>query len=153
LREAKERDERKRAEALLAGEKQLLEMVAKGLELAPILAALCRLVEQLTPGSPASNPLLDPGGKHLPPGPGPSLPKSYTDAVDGGLIGPRAGSCGTAAYRKEAVIVIDIAKDPLWADYRAVALPHGLRACWSTPVFDSEGRVLGTFAIYHREPK
>ncbi len=153
LREAKERDERRRAEALLAGEKQLLEMVAKGVALATTLDALCRLVERLTPGSLASILLLDPDGKHLRHGAAPSLPKAYTDAIDGGSIGPRAGSCGTAAYRKAPVVVTDIAEDPLWADYREVALPHGLRACWSTPMFDSEARVLGTFAIYQREAK
>src|SRR5262249_61420752 len=66
--------------------------------------------------------------------------------------GPRPGSCGTPAYRTEPVIVADIADDPLWSDYRNLALPHGLRACWSTPVRASDGRVLATFAIYAREP-
>src|SRR5262249_23098782 len=85
-------------------------------------------------------------------GAAPSLPQSYTDAIDGGFIGPAAGSCCTAAYRKAPVMVADIAQDPLWADYRALALPHGLRACWSTPVLASDGRVLGTFALYARAP-
>src|SRR5262249_45753956 len=71
---------------------------------------------------------------------------------DGSCIGPAAGSCGTAAYRKEPIIVVDIAQDPLWAEYRHLVLPHGLRACWSTPVLASDGRILGTFAIYSREP-
>jgi GAF domain-containing protein/ActR/RegA family two-component response regulator len=153
LREAKERAERKRAEALLAGEKRLLEMIAKGNSLAMILDALCRLVEELSKGSLSSILLLDPDGKRLWHGAAPSLPKSYTDAIDGGFIGPAAGSCGTAAYRKEPVIVSDISQDPLWANYRDLALPHGLRACWSTPVLASDGRVLGTFAIYSREPR
>jgi CheY-like chemotaxis protein len=152
LREAKERAERKRAEALLAGEKRLLEMIAKGHALSMILDALCRLVEELSKGSLSSILLLDPDGKRLWHGAAPSLPKSYTDAIDGGFIGPAAGSCGTAAYRKEPIIVADIAQDPLWADYRDLALPYGLRACWSTPVLASDGRVLGTFAIYSREP-
>ena len=153
LREAKERGERKRAEALLSEEKRLLEMIAKGNSLSMILDALCRLVEELSEGSLASILLLDPDGNRLWHGAAPSLPKSYTDAIDGGFIGPAAGSCGTAAYRKEPVIVSDIATDPLWTNYRDLALPHGLRACWSTPVLASDGRVLGTFAIYSREPR
>jgi PAS domain S-box-containing protein len=152
LREARERDERRRAEALLAGEKRLLEMIAKGNSLSIILDALCRLVEELSKGSLSSILLLDPDGNRLWHGAAPSLPKSYIDAIDGSAIGPAAGSCGTAAFRKERVIVSDIAQDPLWADYRDLALPHGLRACWSTPVLASDGRVLGTFAIYSREP-
>src|SRR3989441_947895 len=143
----------KQAEALLAGEKRLLEMIAKGNSLVLILDALCRLVEELSEGSLVSILLLDPDGNRLWHGAAPSLPKSYTDAIDGAFIGPAAGSCGTAAYRKEPVIVSDIAQDPLWADYRDLALPHGLRACWSTPVLASDGRLLGTFAIYSREPR
>ena len=69
---------------------------------------------------------------------------------DGESIGPRAGSCGTAAFRRETVIVEDIATDPLWDDYRDFALQYGLRACWSTPIFDAQRRVLGTFALYFR---
>src|SRR5262249_41843373 len=80
-------------------------------------------------------------------------PKVYTAVIDGADIGPCAGSCGTAAYRGEQVIVADIATDPLWADYRDAALPHSLRACWSTPVFSSDGVVIATFAMYYREPR
>src|SRR5262252_1307197 len=152
LREAKERAERKRAEALLAGEKRLLEMIATGQALSMILEAVCRLVEELSEGALASILLLDPEGQRLWHGAAPSLPKSYTDAIDGGCIGPAAGSCGTAAYRKAPIMVADIAEDPLWAAYRELALPHGLRACWSTPVLASDGRVLGTFALYARAP-
>jgi PAS domain S-box-containing protein len=152
LREARERAERERAEALLAGEKRVLEMIARGNALSVILDALCRLVEELSKGSLASILLLDPDGDRLWHGAAPSLPKSYIDAIDGGRIGPAAGSCGTAAHRKEAVIVPSIADDPLWADYRDLALSHGLRACWSTPLLASDGGVLGTFAIYSREP-
>ena len=83
----------------------------------------------------------------------PSLPKAYIDAIDGLAIGPSAGSCGTAAYRAEQVIVENIVTDPLWADYRDAALPHSLRACWSTPVFSSQGKVIATFAMYYREPR
>jgi PAS domain S-box-containing protein len=147
------RAERQGAEALLAGERRLLEMIARGTPLAIVLDVLCRLVEELSEGALSSILLLDPDGQRLRHGAAPNLPKSYTAAIDGSLIGPVAGSCGTAAYRKEAVIVTDIARDPLWAEYRDLALPHRLRACWSTPIPASDGRVLGTFAIYFREPR
>ena len=95
--------------------------------------------------------LLD--GEHLRHGAAPSLPEAYCEAIDGAEIGPCAGSCGTAAFTSMPVFVSDIATDPLWADYKAVALPHGLRACWSTPIMTSGRKVLGTFAMYHREPR
>ena len=144
--------DRKRAEALLAGEKRLLEMIARGDALALILEAVCRLVEELVTGSLSSILLLDPNGSRLRHGAAPSLPISYTEAIDGVVIGPSVGSCGTAAYRAKQVVVSDIATDPLWANFRDLALAHGLRACWSTPMFSSAGRVLGTFAVYYREP-
>ena len=97
--------------------------------------------------------MLDAKTNRLRHGAAPSLPKTYTQAIDGAAIGPCVGSCGTAAYRAEPVIVSDIATDPLWADYRDLALAHGLRACWSTPIISSAGSVLGTFAIYYREPR
>ena len=145
--------ERKRAEVLLAGENRLLEMIAMGDSRALILDALCRLVEELASGSLSSILLVDPSANRLRHGAAPSLPGPYTEAVDGLVIGPCAGSCGTAAYRAEPVIVSDIDTDPLWVDYRDLALAHGLRACWSTPMLSSAGKVLGTFAIYYREPR
>ena len=144
---------RKRAEVLLAEEKRLLEMVARGDSLTVILDALCRLVEQLASGALSSILLFDANRNCLWHGAAPSLPKTYIDAIDGAVIGPAAGSCGTAAYRAQPVIVSDIATDPLWTDYRELALAHGLRACWSSPILSSEGKVLGTFAIYCREPR
>ncbi len=144
-------DDRKRAESLLAGEKRILEMVAKEDSLTEILDSLCRLVEEQADGVLASMLLLD--GDRLRHGGAPSLPKAYADAINGIVIGPLAGSCGTAAYRGEPVIVEDIATDPLWADYRDLALPHSLRACWSTPVFSSQGKVIATFAMYFRESR
>jgi len=95
--------------------------------------------------------LLD--GDRLRHGGAPSLPKAYTDAIDGAVIGPTAGSSGTAAYRGQHVIAADVATDPLWADYRELALLHGLRACWSTPIFAPGGAVIATFAMYCREPR
>ncbi len=111
-------DDRKRAEVLLAGEKRLLERIARGDSRPIILDALCRLVEELAGGSLSSILLLDADAKRLRHGAAPSLPTPYIDAIDGALIGPSAGSCGTAAYRAKPVIVSDIATDPLWADYR-----------------------------------
>jgi PAS domain S-box-containing protein len=142
---------RSEAEALFDGERLILEMVAKGDPLPRILDSLCRLVEEGAGGVLASVLLVD--GECLRHGAAPSLPKGYTDAIDGALIGPCAGSCGTAAYRREQVIVSDIASDPLWAEYRAIALPYSLRACWSTPIMSSEDKVIGTFAMYYREPR
>src|ERR1700676_4904465 len=122
-----------------------------GYSLAEILDSLCRLVEAQAGDVLASILLVE--GDHLRHGGAPSLPKAYTDAINGTVIGPSAGSCGTAAYRREPVVVEDIATDPLWADYRDLALPHSLRACWSTPVFSSQGDVIATFAMYYREPQ
>ncbi|MET0224405.1 MAG: GAF domain-containing protein, partial [Terrimicrobium sp.] len=144
---------RKRREALLAGENRVLEMVAKGNSLGDILDHLCRLVEELSPGVLASILLMDPNRRQLRHGAAPNLPKAYNDTIDGLVIGNSAGSCGTAAYRAEQVIVSDIANDPLWTDFRELALAHSLRACWSTPIFSSEGNVIGTFAMYYREPR
>ncbi len=143
--------QQKRAEGLLTGEKRILEMVAKGDSLVNLLDSLCRLVEEQASGVLASVLLLD--DNCLRHGGAPSLPKAYTEAIDGVAIGPSVGSCGTAAYRGEQVIVEDIATDPLWADFREAALPHCLRACWSTPIFSSQNKVMATFAMYYREPR
>ena len=99
-------------------------MVAKGNSLGDILDHLCRLVEELSPGVLASILLMDPNGRQLRHGAAPNLPKAYNDTIDGLVIGNSAGSCGTAAYRAEQVIVSDIANDPLWADFRELALAH-----------------------------
>src|SRR5437016_8698115 len=146
-------DDRKRAEALLAAENRILEMVATGGPLAVILDGLCRLVDKLCDKSLASILLIDPNGRCLRRGAGPSFPEAFMAAVDGVEIGPCVGSCGTAAYRKEQVIVSDIATDPLWANYRELALANGLRSGWSTPILSSDGSVLGIFGIYGREPR
>lgn len=146
-------DDLKRAEMILAGEKKLFEMIATGQPLPAILDAFCRNVEELSEDSVASILLLDEDGKRVRHGAAPSLPESYTKAIDGGLIGPSAGSCGTAIYRGEKVYVSDIATHPLWADFKELALSQGLRACFSTPIFSSDGKVLGTFGIYARKSR
>jgi PAS domain S-box-containing protein len=117
------------------------------------LDALIGLIEQVVPGMRGSVLLLDDDGVTLKHGAAPRLPDAYCRLIDGERIGPAAGSCGTAAFRRERVIVRDIATDPLWANYRKFAEPFGLAACWSTPIFDSEDRLLGTFAMYYDEPR
>jgi len=117
------------------------------------LDALIGLIEQVVPGMRGSVLLLDDDGVTLRHGAAPSLPEAYCRLIDGERIGPTAGSCGTAAFRRQRVIVRDIATDPLWANYKAAAEPFGLAACWSTPIFDAEGRLLGTFAMYYDEPR
>ena len=127
--------QRKRAESLLAAEKRLLEMIATGVALKEILNALCLAIEDYQVGTLASVLLLDVDGIHLKSVAGPNLPKSWTQQMEKLPIGPCAGSCGTAAYRKSPVIVSDIAIDPLWdvPEHRGSALEHGLRASWSNP--------------------
>jgi GAF domain-containing protein len=136
----------------LEGQTLVLEMIARGESLHQVLDTLLRVIQLQCPGMLASILLLDADGVHVRHGAAPDLPEDYVRAVDGLAIGPKAGSCGTAAFNRKPVIVGDIATDPLWDDYRSMALKHDLRACWSTPIFDSERRVLGTFAMYFRVP-
>jgi PAS domain S-box-containing protein len=145
--------ERKRAEALRDGESRILEMIARDARLEEILDRLVRVVEAQFAGLLCSVLLLDEDGQHVRHGAAPNLPVHYTKAIDGLAIGPKAGSCGTAMYRREPVIVTDILEDPLWEAYRGVAEAHGFRACWSTPIVAPSGRALGSFAMYYREPR
>jgi PAS domain S-box-containing protein len=145
--------ERTQAEALRDGESRILEMIARDAPLEEILDKLVRLVETQFAGLLCSVLLLDDDGQHVRHGAAPNLPRAYIEAIDGLCIGPKAGSCGTAMYRKEPVVVIDILQDPLWEPYRHVAEPHGLRACWSTPILAHSGKALGSFAMYYREPR
>jgi PAS domain S-box-containing protein len=143
--------ERKRTEALLAGEKRVLETIAAGESLTRVLDTLCRAVE--SQGEDMLCSVLMVEGDRLGGGAAPSLPREYVEAIEGLAIGPDAGSCGTAAFRRQPVIVDDVATDPLWQKYREVALLHGLRACWSIPVLDASGVPMATFAIYYRMPR
>ncbi len=146
--------EQKRSQAVLAGQKRVLELIVHGASLPDVLDVLCEIVEgQSGDKLIATVLLLDEDGRRLRSVAGRRAPDDYARAVDGVEIGPCVGSCGTAAYRAEAVVVSDIATDPLWANFRDLALGHGLRACWSTPIFSSRGTVLGTFAVYFRSPR
>lgn len=145
---------RRSTELLLAGTGDVLTRIAEGAALADVLTGIVEMVErQSVNGALASILLLDEDGRHLRHGAAPSLPDFYNQAVDGLPVGPRAGSCGTAAFRRSQVFVEDIATDPLWEPWRELAHEAGLAACWSTPVFSSRYGLLGTFAIYYREPR
>jgi diguanylate cyclase (GGDEF)-like protein/PAS domain S-box-containing protein len=145
--------DQREAEQTLQDHARVLEMVAAGQPLGEILAALCLLAEAQLPGAKCSILLHDPDGGLLWHGAAPSLPAAYNTAIDGLTIGPVTGSCGTAVHSRSSVIVADIASDPLWANWRDLALPHGLRACWSKPIFSRSGEVLGTFGFYYGEPR
>ncbi|MDP3083465.1 MAG: PAS domain S-box protein [Rubrivivax sp.] len=145
--------QRRRAESRMQAEQDVLGRIVAGRPLAEILTTLVLNIESQLDGALCSILLLDDDGLRLRHGAAPSLPEAYNQAIDGGAIGPAAGSCGTAAFRGERVVVDDIASDPLWADYKDLALAHGLRACWSTPIQSAGGQVLGTFALYADRPR
>ncbi len=137
-----------------AGQRLILERAAGGAPLRNLLEDITLLIERQRPGHMMCSLLLvDRAHGCVRHGAAPSLPAEFVRRVDGSSIGPQAGSCGTAAYLGERVIVEDIATHPAWVDYRAFALPHGLRACWSSPIFSTSRDVLGTFAMYYREPR
>ena len=144
--------ERKRTEDLLYAQTQVLEQVTSGASLAAVFESLCLLIEQQAPGALCSILQLEKGTGLLRSGAAPSLPAAYAAALDGMLIGDDVASCGTAAYRGEAVFVTDVSTDPLWARFQEFAQNYGIQSCWSTPFFASSGEVLGTFALSHRVP-
>jgi GAF domain-containing protein len=146
--------EDKRSETIRSAHNRVLELAIGDSPLETTLGELIKIVESTSrTGVLGSILLLDQDGKHLRHGAAPSLPKAYCEAIDGAEIGPSGGSCGTAAYLGQPVFVSDIEHDPLWADFKALALLHDLRACWSTPILTAGGKVLGTFAMYHKEPR
>lgn len=147
--------DRKKQEAIQSANAANLDMIARGKPLPDVLDAICRSVQQPLDGVYASILLLEEDGECLRHGAAPDLPPAYTRLIDGVRIGPRVGSCGTAAWRRTPVIVRDIQTDPLWSDFKEIASLFGLRSCWSTPLLGSDGAVLGTFALYSaavREP-
>jgi PAS domain S-box-containing protein len=146
-------EEQKRAEALLAGEKQLLEMVASGRPMPEILDALCRFVETTVSGCYCSIVLLDPSGTKLQEAIAPSIAADFNDSVRGWPLTRVGGPCVMAARENVQVIMSDVASDTRWRNgWRALAQAKGLRSCWSTPIVSQAGKVLGTFALYHSEP-
>ncbi len=149
----KEVTEREAAETLLAGQNCVLEMIATGAALSDVLDVLAWFVEKQSQTEWCAISLLDDNGIDLCYGAAPNLPAGYKQATDNIAIGPNVGCCGTAAYLQEPVIVSDIATDPKWEAFRDLALSHGLRACYSTPIFASNGNVLGTFALYYSTPR
>ncbi|WP_369192953.1 GAF domain-containing SpoIIE family protein phosphatase [Streptomyces djakartensis] len=143
----------KQARRLAAEQRALLEQIARQAPLPEVLEGMCRTIEELSPEVIVSVLMADEDGRHLRHGAAPSLPVFYNQAIDGIATGEGVGSCGTAAHRRRTVVVSDIATDPLWADFRGLARQAGLAACWSTPILARDGRVLGTFAMYHRTPR
>jgi signal transduction histidine kinase len=136
------------ADELAAGQSRALELIARSAPLSRTLTELCLTLEAQLPGARCSVWLADESRSYLVPGAAPSLPEAFNRAVEELPIGPQSGSCGTAAYRREPVIVTDIATDPLWASWRDLALANDLHACWSMPILDTHRQVVGTFAIY-----
>ncbi len=137
---------------LRALQQEILEAMASGVALPDIMNLMCLRAEAMAPGDSCSVLSVDQEGRlhHLA---SPSLPEHYSRSIDGVSIGPKVGSCGTAAYRGEPVVVTDIASDPLWEDYKELALPLELQACWSSPIKSGDGRVLGAFAFYFPDPR
>lgn len=140
-----------KADLILAGEKKVMEMIATEKQLEEVLNTVALNYESYCEGALCSILLLNDEGTHVKHGAGPSLADAFNNGIDGQAIGPFEGSCGTAAYSKERVVVSDIAADPLWVNYRDFALSFGLKASWSTPIINTEGKVYGTFAIYYKE--
>jgi len=142
---------RKKVEALQAGRSLVLEKLAAGEDEKEVLETLVRVLEEQVVGMKGSILLLDDEGRRLLHGAAPNLPEAYNRAIHGLKIGPKVGSCGTAAFEKRLVVVEDIQRDPLWADCRDLAAQHQLRACWSHPIFDADENVLGSFALYYHD--
>ena len=145
--------DRKRFEIREHNRSRILEYIVERTPLPTILDFIVSTVEAEDPAAICSVHVLDEEGKHLLHGAAPSLPDFYNQAMDGIEIGEGVGSCGTAAYTKKRVIVSDILTHPYWIPFRELAQKAGLKSCWSEPIISSEDKVLGTFSIYHREPK
>ena len=138
------------ATVILERQTEIMEMIAGGAGLPAVLAAVAVAIEGLLPRTHCSILLLEPGSSTLHHGAAPTLPARYSRAIDGLVIGPDVGSCGASAYLDAEVVVDDVAVDPRWDDFRHLALPHGLRACWARPIHGERG-ILGTFAVYHHD--
>ncbi len=136
---------------LLKTQNFALEMTLNGSPLEKVLSILAKAMEfQLGREIKASILILSADGKYLRHGAAPSMPEEYNRLIDGLPIGPRSGSCGTAAYAEKEINVVEIASDPLWADFRDLAKNFGLRSCRSIPIRSSRGSLMGTFAVYNQ---
>ncbi len=140
----------KAAEDFVRDQREVLARMARGAPLSQSLEAIVRLIEAHSPGSLCSILLVKDGKLHH--GAAMDLPESTVRQIDGLAVAEGVGACGTAAFRKQPVIVEDVATDPLMRDFIDVAEADGLKACWATPVLSTDGEVLATFAIYHRTP-
>jgi PAS domain S-box-containing protein len=144
----------KRAQQTVESQKRILELMAEGRSLPNVLQAIANAIAvQSGAGARPSILLASSDGRRLHHGAAPHLPAAYLAAIDGLPVAEGAGSCGTAAFRRQRVIVADVAADPLWIGYRDLALAHGLRACWSMPILGTAGNLLGTFALYYGEAR
>lgn len=148
---ARDITEKKLAEDLLVGQRDVLELIAKGTPLAATFDKLNRLLEAQMPGAMCSICTVDDDRLTLRVVSAPSLPSEYVQAIGPIPIGSCAGSRGAAGYAP--VIVYDLAADATWAGLRHIAQKHDLRTCWSTPIFDSQKQVVGAFVVYFREPR
>lgn len=137
----------------LAEQARIEQMIEAKAPLQEILSQLLLMIEAQSPEMIGSILLLSEDGNHVKHAVAPSLPQNYVKVIDGSPIGPKHGSCGTAMFRGKPVIVTDIATDPLWEEYRGFASAIDVAACWSTPIMSSKGKVLGSFAMYYREPR
>jgi diguanylate cyclase (GGDEF)-like protein len=137
---------------LLLFQNKILEMIATGVSLDVTAERLCHEIELLLPGVACSVLRVEDSGL-LYPLAAPSLPARFSELIKGLMIGPNIGSCGSAAYRREAVVVTDIGEDPRWSDFKEHVLPHGFKACWSVPIYNAKGRVFGTFALYFKQKR
>jgi GAF domain-containing protein len=140
-------------EQFRSAQDRIKEMIYANAPLSEILSNLVLLIESQSPHMLCSVLQISEDGNHIRHVVAPSLPDAYVKAIDGSPIGPKTGSCGTAMFRGKPVIVSDILTDPLWEDYRHYAAAIDVRACWSTPIMSSKGKVLGSFAMYYREPR
>ncbi|GGL93228.1 hypothetical protein GCM10010840_34080 [Deinococcus aerolatus] len=144
---------RKRQNDLMASQNRLLEQIATGEPLSEVLLNLSQFIEQQSDGLLCAVQRYDARTGKLFVMSAPSLPPAYTAVIDGLSVGPDAGVCGAAVFRREPVAVVDLSLDPAWPEDRQQALAHGLRACWCFPLVNREGEIRGAFAVYGRQPR
>jgi diguanylate cyclase (GGDEF)-like protein len=147
------RDAAARAQELVVSHNRVHDLIARAAPLPDVLAEIAASIERHDPSVIASVLLLDRESSTLHPGAGPSLPPDYMAAIDGVVIGPNVGSCGSAAWSGQLTISEDLAQDPKWAPIRELAQSAGLGHCWSMPITASGGEVLGTLAFYGPAPR